>query len=293
MRQTSSKNLTAIASIITMLAIAFLPSMVNAQDIIELRDGKKIEARVVEVLKKEIVYKKFSNEKGPNYRVSTSDVNQITFESGAVDYFNKSDKAAAGDDGQVNSLLFGMIPKVTESNLGSNVVSMNITDLVVQNVTVSYERLLGEHRKVGLRVPVSVSLLGTSTSANTVFSQHNLYYSGLDLSIYPFGQGQAKFLFGPTIRVGTTRKKHNEQFIGYDTTWVDGNPVPEAIYEHKLTLHPYVSFMVHGGFNWNPIRELSVIMLAGVGSRRYFQSGPDNYDIVPTAFFNFSVGYRF
>jgi hypothetical protein len=263
----------------------------TGQDIIELRDGKRIETKVIEVLKKEVVYKKFSNLNGPSYRVETKDIATITYESGAVDNYNKKDSQQ--NDAEVNSFLFGRIPRVEESELGNNIIAMDVVDLMVQNITFSYERLFGDRRRVGIRVPFSASLLGTSANSNTVLSQHNLYYSGLDLSFYPFGQGQSRFLLGPSIRLGSARKRDSDVFIGYDTTYVNGNPQIEAIYQNNVTLHPYFSFMVHGGFNWNPVKELSIHTLLGIGTRKYLQSAPNNDDVITTAFFTVSIGYRF
>ena len=267
------------------LSLCFLSlTEMQAQDVIELKNGQKIESKVVEVLKKEIVYRKFSNPSGPSYRIDISEVSTITYESGAIDNFSK--KRQAKDETEVNSFFFGKIPRVNAEDLGNNIISMDVVDLIVQNITFSYERLLGEQRRFGMRIPMSFCLLGTSPAINTIYNQHNLYYSGIDFSFYPFGQGQSRFLLGPSIRVGNLRER-NEKFLYYDTL------SNISFYENTVTLHPYFSFLMHGGFSWHPVKDLSIQTLVGVGTRRYFTKGPDNYELTPTGFFTFSVGYRF
>ena len=50
------------------LSLCFLSlTEMQAQDVIELKNGQKIESKVVEVLKKVIVYRKFSNPSGPGF----------------------------------------------------------------------------------------------------------------------------------------------------------------------------------------------------------------------------------
>lgn len=284
MKFSSLKNQLRIAGLLGVLAISLFTGKVAAQDKIELRDGKILEAKVMEVLKKEVVYKKFSNPSGPNYRVKVDDIAIITYESGAVDSFNPVRKEDGKQNDEVNSLLFGNIPRVEEAHLGDNIVSMNVLDILFQNISLSYERIGGDKKRISLRFPVSVSMLGTSVKTKTISDQHQLFYSGLDFSFYPFGQGHARFLLGPSIRVGNVRSR-------YESWEIDsiGLSYPKA----KLSFHPYASFMAHCGFSWNPVKGMTFQAIIYAGSRRYFFDGPDNLDIVPTAAMSLLVGYRF
>ncbi|MDR2542678.1 MAG: hypothetical protein LBC80_04415 [Treponema sp.] len=59
-----------------------------AQDLIVLRDGNMIEARVVEISEEEIRYRRFDNLLGPMYVLSVSRVQSIIFENGIIEVFN-------------------------------------------------------------------------------------------------------------------------------------------------------------------------------------------------------------
>ena len=61
---------------------------VNAQDIIVLRDGNMIEAKVTEISATEIRYKRFSHLDGPTIVVSINNVLSIRYENGTVEVFN-------------------------------------------------------------------------------------------------------------------------------------------------------------------------------------------------------------
>jgi hypothetical protein len=77
------KNLIAITLfLINMLNIAL------AQDIITLKNGDEINAKVTEIELNAIKYKKFDNQAGPTYTVSKADVFMIKYENGTKDIFD-------------------------------------------------------------------------------------------------------------------------------------------------------------------------------------------------------------
>ena len=54
----------------------------SAQDVISTKDGREIEAKVLEVGTEELVYKKWSNPDGPDYHILLSEVLQVRYETG-------------------------------------------------------------------------------------------------------------------------------------------------------------------------------------------------------------------
>ena len=60
---------------------------VSAQDIIVKKDGSTIMSKVLEVNQNEIKYKKHSNQNGPIYTISKSDILSINYENGEKDVF--------------------------------------------------------------------------------------------------------------------------------------------------------------------------------------------------------------
>jgi hypothetical protein len=63
-------------------------SFVYAQDIITLRTGETINAKVSEVGINEVRYFKSSNINGPVYVAAKADISQIVYENGNKDVFN-------------------------------------------------------------------------------------------------------------------------------------------------------------------------------------------------------------
>jgi hypothetical protein len=63
-------------------------SVVNAQDVITLKNGSDIRAKVTEIGTNEVKYKQFSNLSGPAYTIRKSDIFRIKYENGEVDIFD-------------------------------------------------------------------------------------------------------------------------------------------------------------------------------------------------------------
>jgi len=244
----------------------------NAQDVIMLIKGGNIQAKVQEVKSKETVYKKFTNLNGPNYYIDIEDVEKINYESGAVDVFEANPNAG---------IPFSYNSKKTASVFGNNIISINIPDILFQNVTFSYERFIGEQKKLGLRVPLSFSLYGDNNN-NFNFSGYNIFYSGVDVNYYPTGQGQARLFLGPVLRTGYARVSSSiyDEFSMY--------------YVNSTVNTGYFSFILQGGFLFTPVKEIIISSSFGLGSRRYFTAAPNNGNLAQaTATFHFSIGYRF
>lgn len=68
-------------------------SAVYAQDIIITKDDNIIRAIVTEISSSEIVYKRFDNPDGPNYRTAVSDVKKIRYQNGKEETFSSSTPA--------------------------------------------------------------------------------------------------------------------------------------------------------------------------------------------------------
>ena len=82
-----------------MLLVAMLLSAsVFAQDVIVKNDGSTIMSIVLEVGTSEIKYKKFSNQDGPTYTISRSEVMSINYKNGEKEDFTKKKDVELKDD---------------------------------------------------------------------------------------------------------------------------------------------------------------------------------------------------
>lgn len=81
--------------VLTMLSLAAIN--VAAQDIIVMRNGDEVEAKVTKVGTNEVEYHKWSNQDGPVYSVAKSEVFMLKYKNVEKDVFEnvtiKSDKA--------------------------------------------------------------------------------------------------------------------------------------------------------------------------------------------------------
>ena len=77
------------------LIFIFAAGYTYAQDLIILRSGDEIKAKVTEILSETVKYKRYSNQTGPTYSVNISEIFMIRYESGDKDVF--------GNDGDSNS----------------------------------------------------------------------------------------------------------------------------------------------------------------------------------------------
>ena len=62
--------------VLLLMAMPFV-SVLNAQDVITLKDGSDVQAKILEVTTSEIKYKKYSNPDGPVFTVNKTDVSTI------------------------------------------------------------------------------------------------------------------------------------------------------------------------------------------------------------------------
>lgn len=72
--------------LLSLVAIV-ITSLCFAQDIIVQKNGSTIQAKVLKVSQSEVEYKKFSNQNGPTYTISTKDLQCINYENGTKDTF--------------------------------------------------------------------------------------------------------------------------------------------------------------------------------------------------------------
>lgn len=242
----------------------------QSQDIITLKDGRTVETVVIEVNKKDVVYRKFANPKGPQYRVEIKDVQRINYESGAVDEFSAPKNTTSSKS------TLEMLP----SEYGRNIISVDAFTLLFQNVELSYERIIGPQGRLGLRVPISVNMAG-GNDQNIFAGTRNVMNTGLDFNFYPMGQGTSRMFIGPSVKVGQARTSYT-----YYDDLIGGNISTEGN-------SSYFAFLLRVGYLYTPVKELSLGFAFGLGTRRYFTNIPTYNAASGAANLQFSLGYRF
>lgn len=68
--------------------VVFSAAVGFAQDVIVMKDGSTVLAKVLKITKTEVTYKKYNNLQGPEYTMSISDIVSINYENGTKEDFN-------------------------------------------------------------------------------------------------------------------------------------------------------------------------------------------------------------
>ncbi len=65
-----------------------------SQDIILLRSGEEIRAKIIEVTSTQVKYKRLDNQEGPNYITLKSEIFMITYENGRKEVFDQQSRTS-------------------------------------------------------------------------------------------------------------------------------------------------------------------------------------------------------
>ena len=88
LRNTTIRHMKKLFFLFATLAITI---SATAQDIIVTKESKKIEAKITEVSKSEIKYKRFDYQDGPTFILSTDDIVTIIYANGEVVLYNNEE----------------------------------------------------------------------------------------------------------------------------------------------------------------------------------------------------------
>jgi len=76
--------------IILLVAAVMTATSLSAQDLITKKDGTDIQAKILEVNKTELKYKRWDNQDGPTFTIDKSDVLLVRYQNGTNEVFNET-----------------------------------------------------------------------------------------------------------------------------------------------------------------------------------------------------------
>ncbi|MCF6169812.1 MAG: hypothetical protein L3J66_02390 [Bacteroidales bacterium] len=229
-----------------------------AQDYIYLRDQqKRIAAKNIRISGSEIRYESYDKTGGQVYSLPSGQVSLVAYQNGEVRLIERKSKI------------------ISRYDFKRNLFTYHLFDLVVNNFTVSYERIL-KSGKIGIEIPLS---FGYSENNSGYDDLSNKFYSGLYLNFYPTGQGKVRYFMGPGIRIGVG---HND--YGY----YDGNN-----YIENNSDSFYGKLLVNNGIIYSPISTLSLSAILSLGIRYFPEANYSNEVVKTVAAFSFNLAYRF
>ena len=83
----SNSHMKHLTKILIILFVALLASSAEAQDVIHKKNGKTIEAKIVELGTTEIKYRQFSEPDGPIYVEEKENITKIVFQDGRTEFY--------------------------------------------------------------------------------------------------------------------------------------------------------------------------------------------------------------
>lgn len=131
----------------------------------------------------------------------------------------------------------------------------------------SYERLFGKDKKIGLILPFSFLLEKRSGGSDGTRRNNNYFYFTPGVKIYPFGQRRITYAVGPSLMFG-----YGENPDHYGYFFQNGTMGEEDIELRKFRM----GFMVNNYISFQITKALNIGFEGGIGmrylDREYFQS---------------------
>ena len=243
-----------ILQIIFLGFVFTLPAI--SQDTIYLITKEKRVSIVTEINDSDIRFKDFSNPSGPDYLIKKSAVDHIIFKNGDQKQFIKEKR---------------IVP------YGRNIISYHLFDIVYRDFAMSYEHIL-KNGKVGFLIPLALGF-NTNNDNSGPYQYKNIVYTGLGVNVYVTGQRIASYFMGPQIQFGFAKEK----IYNYDNFY-ETYTEPEFFYGRLI---------INNGVSVSPVPSMRISAVLGIGIRYYDVSESTYSGLQSTAYFTFTMGYRF
>jgi len=225
-------------NIITTILISFALSPCFAQDVITIKSGDDIQAKVSEITPMEVKYKKFDNLNGPIYSIPKTEVFMIKYENGTKDVFNLSNKPVESKEKVINT---------TPSNLMDVLKSGNISEIIIVAGDSTISVTISKTDKAKLMnciIPVGSTKFG--------IIENGQIYSGGIKYLKTFSSTERSFSICSSVEV------NNFNSDGFSLELDESVPINIPIDEISLTV------TLKGKLNINVPSGYSMFMLSGL-----------------------------
>lgn len=258
-----------IKLIIAVLILFILCNSANAQDVIYKKDGTKVKAIIEEITPVEISYKKYERPDGPIYKILKISVLLIEFEDGTIEVFNQVSETGANDevDYEVANNLYA-------EKLKRNILSINYLHIINGNVHLGYERIT-KSGIAGLKLSVNYNIDDVDSD---ILAYNRDFTTGIDINLYPTGQGKIKYFLGPSFRVGV---------VSTDYDYVNNR------YIQRQTEFNYFGIFFNNGFNLQATPKLALGFQGALGIGRFSRRDGRYTNTELDGIIAFNMGYRF
>lgn len=217
----------------------------NAQDIIEFKDKRKVEAAVVRITSEIIQYRHYDQPDGAVFEVNVLEVNQIKLENGKT---YKVDHSPRGE-------------QIFYTGNKLNVIKINFFQLLTKTTEIHYERSI----RPGLSLEGSLAIMGIG------FNSNQINRDGFFIKVGP------KFIKQANSRKRIYRNAHilkgfymkPELMVGYYNENYDG------YYSYQNISTPIFSLNMVGGVQLVQNNVFALDIFIGHGLGAYSKNGAD------------------
>jgi hypothetical protein len=211
----------------------------QAQDTIYRVDGTIQLVHIISMDGFKIKYRPHSPGDSLVYNLSTHTVLKVVAETGAVKTFNSKSTASPLVQLKVD-------PRIKD--FGRHFFSINLLDLKFNLLTLGYEQT-AKNGKFSVKIPFSFGLDKTNPSFNHgYYNQNKAYSTGIDLYLYPNGQGSNRFYYGPSYEFGA-----GDVLI---------QTYPSSVQKSKSSFN---ALLLQCGVLFQPDRHINIAISAGGG----------------------------
>jgi hypothetical protein len=242
---------------IAVLLLFLHPFSSQSQDILEKRNGERLEVKVEEVGSSEVKYRLFNFQTGPMYIVAVKDIAQLKYANGMVENFGRTPAKAAPEQVAETPAASEIDYFVLPFSPNRNIISFNSVGLILSQIELDYRRLLKDGR-LAFSFPLAYSY------ERRTFNNHNrslLWGAGCDIMFYVTGQRALSYFLGVGQEVGQIEERRT--FDLYEP-----NPNYYNQFNRVGTREEFV-----------PFNTYSI----------YFTNG---IEVIPYKWFSFQVGFK-
>ncbi len=171
--------------------------------------------------------------------------------------------------------------ELSEAKWGRNMISVNIIELPIANANLGYERLM-RGGLIGIKFNMNYNFDASSDAGITGFKR--IFDGGIDLNLYPTGQGRIKYFAGPSLKMGRVGRRY------YYSNDINGQPTYD--YSNRSN---YLGLYFNNGFILQPNKWLfmGVQGMLGVGLFKSINTRSTNSFAQMDGVFKLNTGYRF
>jgi len=273
------------------LAVMITVQAANAQDKIYKRNGDLIEAKVKEVGVRDITFKRYDNQAGPDFVIGRNEVRRIVFENGSEEMMGRNEdrhrtKEEIKEDEKANG------------KYGKNIIALapiQFTNTSVTGVGLHYERQIDKRGIFSFYLPLVYSFKTeeyyNGNTNNYDHRSYSMFWAYPGIKFYPAGsKHRVTYSVGPSIAIGAGEEPVNR--TEYD-------PVTGYYRNVNGTQSAFrMGLIVNNGLNIQPTPNFYIGLELGLGIPYIYSSSSDNtynMDVTnePMVQFNFKLGYRF